>query len=105
MDGAMVVSSFRFHGGIGRREVGPGQDAPERGSGPGWAPVFIPALRTPRVDAPHRSAHRPGVRNPMSLANRCATLVAAGCGAACAAFGMLVVAGWHSGAMRLASAF
>jgi PAS domain S-box-containing protein len=41
----------------------------------------------------------------MTLANRCAVAVAAGCGALCAAFGALVLTGWHSGALRLASAF
>ena len=41
----------------------------------------------------------------MSLANRCAVTVAAGCGMLCAAFGMMVLTGWHSGALRLASAF
>jgi PAS domain S-box-containing protein len=41
----------------------------------------------------------------MSLANRCAVTVAAGCGALCATFGALVLTGWHSGALRLASAF
>jgi len=41
----------------------------------------------------------------MSIANRCAVTIAAGCGALCAAFGALVLTGWHSGALRLASAF
>src|SRR5262245_59885153 len=39
----------------------------------------------------------------MSLANRCAVSLAAACGALCAAFGALVLAGWHSGVPRLAS--
>ena len=41
----------------------------------------------------------------MRFANRCAAALAAGSGMLCAAFGALVLAGWHSGAIRLASAF
>jgi PAS domain S-box-containing protein len=41
----------------------------------------------------------------MRFANRCAVALAAGSGLLCAAFGALVLAGWHTGAIRLASAF
>src|SRR5262249_32092250 len=52
------------------------------------------------------SAQRPGRRSrPMSFASRCAVSVAAACGALCARFGTLVVIGWHTGALRLASGF
>jgi PAS domain S-box-containing protein len=51
----------------------------------------------------HRPASREGI--PMRFANRCAVALAAGSGVLCAVFGALVLAGWHSGAVRLASAF